>query len=332
MNHAGEQLKTVRWRLKGCPKTVGGLNSQGDRLGCRIGLQVLVAAFLLLGGCSPIRSVNTDPRLSGELAGTYLSQVFSGRSSLFAVEPTNDKPWRPDLAVLPFAAIDRGRVTIHNVRNCRYRTEDDYDTRHYDLEFAIDEVQRIDFLIVPFKGNRLLAHTMLSFGLRDGRHFVISVEARLKQGETYTTVAGPRKKFELMYLIADERDIIPLRTEIRQVEVYLYKGRTTPEKVQELLIDMLERTNQLARQPEFYDVLKNNCTTNLVDHINHLRPGTVPRDWRVLLPGHSDALAYELGLLDIPGDFESAKAASKINGQVQLYRNDPNFSQRIRDR
>lgn len=277
-------------------------------------------------GCSPLR--RDEPTAFPGLSD--LVDLIAMRPKLFQREPTLDRAWRPDLAVLPTAYFEGNRVVIRNIRNCRYRTEDDYDTRHYDIEFDLNEVEGVDFLIVPFKGNRLLAHTMLSFGLRDGRHFVLSVEARLAQGETYTTVSGPGKKFELMYLIADERDVIPLRTEVRQVDVHLYRGRTTPEKAQNLLVDVLYRANKLAREPEFYDILRNNCTTNLVDHINKLRPGAIPFDWRVILPGHSDSLAYELGLLDIDTTFEVAQKTSRINGATHLYKDDPDFSRKIR--
>jgi hypothetical protein len=298
-------------------------------LRCRPFLQGWLAV-VFFSGCSPWQAASSDRSglIADWLAGN--SALDAARSSLFRQRPTLERLWRPDLAILPYADISDDRITIHNIRWCRYRTEDNYDTRHYDIEFPLADVVQVDFLIVPFKGNPLLAHTMLSFGLRDGRHFVISVEARLEQGETYSTVAGPNKRFELMYLIADERDIIPLRTEVRQVDVYLYPGRASPQQVQALLVDMLQRTNKLARDPEFYDLVRNNCTTNLVKHINQLRPGAIPADWRVLLPGHSDALAYELGLLDIPTSFAVAKASSKINGLVHLHRDDPNFSRRIR--
>jgi hypothetical protein len=261
---------------------------------------------------------------------TQFIDLWASRPKLFERKPNLNRNWRPDLAILPTAEFDGDRITLRNVRNCRYRTEDDYDVRHYDVEFPLSEVDRVDFLIVPFKGNRLLAHTMLGFGLRDGQHFVVSVEARLEQGETYQTVTGPGKKFELMYVIADERDIIPLRTEARRVNVHLYRGKASPDQARRLFVDVLERANKLSREPEFYDILKNNCTTNLVDHINKIRPGAIPFDWRVILPGHSDSLAYELGMLDTNLPFAEAQKHALINGLAHLHRNDPDFSRRIR--
>ncbi len=232
---------------------------------------------------------------------------------------------------MPFAEFQDEDITIKHVRNCRYRSETNYDVRHYDLSFALADVNKIDFLIVPFQNNSLLAHTMFSFGIRDGRHFIISVEARLDHGASYSPIRGITNKFELMYLIGDERDLIPLRTNARKAEVYLYPGRATPDQIQNLLVDMLERANQLQRVPENYDTINNNCTTNLVNHINKLRPGSIPSDWRVLLPGHSDRLAYELGLLDVLGPFEAAREKASITAVSNLYQDSPDFSAKIRE-
>jgi Domain of unknown function (DUF4105) len=290
---------------------------------------VCLLAFLPQG-CSRFQTPQGEDASAGTRLKDSLHEAWKARPRFRKVEPSLNRLWRPDLAVLPYADFQENRITIRNVRNCRYRTEEDYDVRHYDLEFDLNDVQGVDFVIVPFTNAPLLAHTMLSFGLRDGRHFMISVEARLEQGEQYSVAGGSDNEFELMYLIGDERDLVPLRTEVRVVDVYLYPGRATPDQAQNLLVDMLARVNKLAREPEFYDTLTNNCTNNLVQHVNKLRPGAIPNDVRVLLPGRSDALAYELGLLDIDGSFEVAKLTSRINTQVHLYRDDPDFSSKIR--
>ncbi len=281
---------------------------------------ILTCVLFQVGCTRPFK----DPTTPGFLAAS--------REKLFPKKEMGpNRLWRPDLAIMPFAEFQDEDIVIKHVRNCRYRTETDYDVRHYDMRFALADVNRIDFIIVPFQNNSLLAHTMFSFGLRDGRHFIISVEARLDYGASYSPIRGITNKFELMYLIGDERDLIPLRTDARKVEVYLYPGRATPDQVQNLLVDMLERANQLQRVPENYDTINNNCTTNLVNHINKLRPGSIPADWRVLLPGHSDRLAYELGLLDVVEPFEIAREKARITSVASLYKDSPDFSAKIRE-
>jgi hypothetical protein len=287
----------------------------------------VLAILWLLSACSfpgcsnkVVRSIN-----EGEVA----AWIKTGRVERLE-EELEHKLWRPDLAVLPFVEFDGDDITIHHVRDCRYRSESDYDVRHYDMKFRLSDIRTVDFIVVPFKETRLLAHTMLSFGMADGRHFVISVECRLGVDENYSAVAGASRKFPLMYVVGDERDLILLRTSIRDVEVYLYRGRAEPSKVQDLLVDMLARVNKLHREPEYYDSLTNNCTTNLVQHVNKLRAGRIPYDVRVLLPGHSDRLAYELGLLEIQGPFEYARQQARINDLAQVYADSPEFSKRIR--
>lgn len=274
-------------------------------------------------GCSRAVSTSNDESLLSYLRNTT-------RERLLPQAQSTDKNWRPDLSILPYVEFSGSEVLIKHVRNCRYRTEDDYDVRHYDLKFKLDDIKTVDFITVPFKETPLLAHTMLSFGLSNGHHFIISVEARLRKGESYAAIAGATRKYELIYVIGDEQDLIPLRTSVRNVEVFLFPGRATPEQVQDLLVDMLQRANKLQRAPEFYDTLSNNCTTNIVRHVNKLRPGQIPVDWRVVLPGHSDRLAYELGLLEINEPFEIARENARINVLSELFKNDPKFSQRIR--
>ena len=254
-------------------------------------------------------------------------------SRIPAPKPSQNRSWQPNLAVLPYAVFDGNEVEIRNIRNSRYRTNDDYDVRHYDLAFELSDVRSVDFIVVPFDNAPMLAHTMLSFGLDDGHHFAISVEARLETDEAYSATLGSTRKYELMYVIADEQDVLPLRTIIRDSDVYLYRGNATPDQAQDLLVDVLRRTNDLSRSPEFYDTLTNNCTTNLVDHVNTLRPGKVPFDLRVILPGHSDSLAYKLGLLRSgSSSFSELKSRSKINTLVELYNGNEEFSQKIRQR
>ncbi len=282
----------------------------------------LAVATALTFGCG-------SPLIRGVNENGLLGYIKSGRGELDS-ESLAMQRWRADMLILPYVEFRGEEIVLRNVRNCVYRTESDYDVRHYDMRFRLDAVRTVDFLVVPFKESDLLAHTMLSFGLDDGRHFIISVEARIGQDQDYSAVAGTTRQFPLMYIVGDERDLILLRARVRQVDVHLYRGRAEPQQVQDLLVDMLARVNKLQRQPEYYDTLTNNCTTNLVQHVNKLRPGRIPYDWRVLLPGHSDRLAYELGLLEIQGPFEVARVSSRINELALAYANDPEFSKRIR--
>jgi hypothetical protein len=247
-----------------------------------------------------------------------------------AVAPSNFRNWSPDQSVLPHAEFRGDQVTIRNVRNCHYLTADTYTVEHYDKTLTLADLARVDFIMVPFRGLPSLAHTMLSFGFRDGYHLAVSVEIRKEQGEKFAAWKGSLRQYEIMYVLGDERDLVKLRTNHRQDDVYLYQARTTPEKARRLLVDVLTRVNQLAARPEFYDTLTNNCTTNIVQHINRLAPNRVPYDLRVLLPGYSDRLAYDLGLIESVGSFEETRAQARINRLAFEAADSPDFSARIR--
>jgi hypothetical protein len=185
-------------------------------------------------------------------------------------------------------------------------------------------------VVVPFTEATALAHTMLSFGFEDREFIVVSVEARLEKGEGYSPSKGATQQYELIYVIGDERDLIPLRTEHRKVDVYVYRAKAKPEEARVMFVDMLERANKLAKKPEFYDTFTNNCTTNIVDHANKLRPNVIPYSYHILLPGHSDRLAYDLGLLEKSAPFETLKRHAHINARAKVFADSDHFSQEIR--
>ena len=270
------------------------------------------------------------------LALLALSLASSGCSlwrhtqTLSLTTPSNHRDWPPSLATLATAQIEGSEVKIHNIRNCRYLAEDEYVLDHYDKTFDLSKLTSVDFVVVPFKEAPSLAHTMLSFGFEDRDYVVVSVEARLEKGETYSPFLGAAQQYELMYVVGDERDLIQLRTEQRDVDVYVYRAQVQPVQVQALFVDMLERANKLARKPEFYDSFTNNCTTNIVDHVNKLDPNLLRYTYQVLLPGHSDRLAYDLGLLDRSVSFEQLKLRAHVNTRAHAFADRSDFSQQIR--
>lgn len=246
------------------------------------------------------------------------------------LEPSNDGPWSPDQAVLPWAEFHDNQVTVHNIRNCYYRTVDDYTVRLYSKTFDLRKLTSIDFMVVPFDDDPAIAHVMLSFGFQDKDYLVSSVEIRKRVGQKYSALTGFFNQYTLMYVLADERDVLWKSTIGYEQEAFLYRTKATPKQAQEMFVDVMRRVNKLVREPEFYNTITNNCTTNVRNHVNHLMPGDVPYDYRVLLPGYSDELAYDLGLIEAKGSFEETKAAAKVNFNAYLYRDAPDFSQKIR--
>ena len=201
---------------------------------------------------------------------------------------------------------------------------------YYDKQFDLRDLKSVDFVVVPFKESPTLAHTMLSFGFEGDEYLAVSAEARLEEGEKYHPLSGSLRQYELMYVVADERDVILRRTRHRDVDVYVYRTIATPEQSRELFLDVVQRVNQLAEKPEFYNSITNNCTTNIISHLNKLRQKGLPYDPRVVLPGFADSLAYELGLLDTQLPFDEARRLARVNDAADRVAADPGFSAAIR--
>ncbi len=244
------------------------------------------------------------------------------------LEPSNQRDWQSDVAVLPYADIAGNQVTIHNIRNCDYRTETDFDVRHYDRTFNLDDLRTVDLFLVTW-GSPHIAHTMISFGFRTGDYVCFSIETRKEKGEAYSTVKGFFRQYELTYVIADERDLVRLRTNYRQgEEVYLYPLRATPAQGRTFLLDYLARANALRERAEWYNAATANCTTAI--RTQRAAADRQPWDWRMLINGHLDELLYERGAIATNLPFAELKKQAWVNARARAADQDPAFSQRIR--
>jgi hypothetical protein len=251
--------------------------------------------------------------------------------SIFGPRPSNNRDWAPDQERLAWAEIEGRKVRVHNVRNARYRSTTDYDIAWEDRSYDLDRLQSAWFVIEPFERDwQGPAHTLMSFGFAGDDYLAVSVEIRKEKGEGFSPWKGMLRQYEVMYVIGDERDLIQLRTNHRRDPVYLYPVRAPRERIEQMLASMLRRANRLREKPEHYNTLTNTCTTNIVRHVNELVPGRVPWSYKVLLPGYSDELAYELGLIDTELPFPEAKRRFRIDDDALGATGREDFSQKIR--
>jgi len=181
------------------------------------------------------------------------------------ITPKTDAFYPQDVT-MPYAEFQGDIVTIHNVRNSDYRSRDDADVHYETRAYNIRDLKTVD-LFMNYWGDDRIAHTLLSFGFANGEHIAVSVETRREIGEAYSEWAGFFKQYELIYIWADERDVIRLRTNYRKERVYLYRTTLSAAKAQGLFIDMMKRTNEIYKKPTFYNTIKQNCTNTLVHHI-----------------------------------------------------------------
>jgi len=265
--------------------------------------------------------------------GRRVVAFAAAAAGLFAwwctIRPSNDRAWQPDVARPAYAEVNGDVLTVHNVRNFDYRSETDY-TEHWETRtYDVAKLDRLD-LFMSYWASPAIAHTIMSWAFTDGQHLAVSIETRKEVAETYSAIAGFFRQYELYYVVADERDVIRLRTNHRGEHVYLYPVRTTLDRARRLLLDYVREFNGLAAEPKFYNAGTENCTTSI--HANVNRNGLlIPWDWRILVNGYLDELLYERGIIDTSRPFAEAKAASLIDARAKAADQDPDFSRRIRE-
>lgn len=245
-----------------------------------------------------------------------------------SVPPSNSRDWAPDVARTARATFDGSRVTIQNVRNFSYRSESDYGQRWETRTYDLDAVRGVD-LFLSFWGPTQIAHTIVSWDFGGGQHLAISIETRKEKGESYSALRGFFHQYELYYVVADERDLVGLRTNYRGEQVYLYRIRATAQQARALLVDYLDEVNQLADHPQWYNALTQNCTTTIRGHAHNIGAGGA-LDWRLLANGHLDELLYERGQIDTSLPFTDLKARSDITEKAKRPDDSPDFSAKIR--
>ena len=245
--------------------------------------------------------------------------------------PSNDREWQPDLAKLAHATIDGDRVTVHNIRNVDYRSEFDYTLAWYDKSFDLSKLEGVDLVAVYWMGPAI-AHIFVSFAFAGGDHLAISIEARKEKGEGYSILKGFFRQYELYYVVADERDVIRLRTNYRQdppEDVYVYQIRGSVDNGRRLFTAYINKINDLNRSPEFYNTLTTNCTTNIWVH-SKVNPEHPPFSWKILASGYVPQYLYETGKLDTRLPFAELQRSAYVNPQAKAADAAPDFSQRIR--
>lgn len=247
------------------------------------------------------------------------------------IPASNDREWQPEVSVTPYATVNGDLVTIHGVRNFDYRTETDFKPRWEDRTYDLRKLDSADIIAVYWAG-KAIAHVMVSFGFAGKDYLAVSIETRKEKGESYSTLAGFFRNYELYYVIADERDVIRVRTTYRQPQedVYIYRVSGSLENLRRVFLDYLKSINELRDRPAFYNTLTTNCTTAILLH-TRVNPESPPLSWKILLSGYVPDYLYELGRLDTTMPFAQLEKLSRVNERAHAADKDPAFSERIRE-
>jgi len=265
-------------------------------------------------------------------AGAYWVAFFALLAWFFSLAPSNDRDWQADVATLPYATVAGDIATMHNIRNFDYRSETDYTPAYYDKSFDVSKLTGVDIIAVYWMGPAV-AHIFVSFEFAGSDHLAVSIETRKEKGEEYSTLKGFFRQYELYYVVADERDVIRLRTNYRKdppEDVYVYRAQGPLENGRRLFLDYVRKINSLKEKAEFYNTLTTNCTTNIWMH-TLVNVGHLPFSWKILASGYVPQYMYEAGRLDNSVPFAELQKRALVNPRAHGADKAQDFSRRIRE-
>jgi hypothetical protein len=245
--------------------------------------------------------------------------------------PSNNRDWRADVNRTAWAGIDGDRVVIHNFRNCDYTTETEYKDCWGEITVYLSQIRGVDLFLTNW-GPRWISHPIISFAFGENQHIAFSIEARYKAGQSYSAFLGFFRQYELLFIAADERDVIRLRTNYRKdEEVYLYHANVPPDTARAIFLTYVNYLNKLRDQPEWYNALTRNCTTTLDKPITDDMSNPQPWNYQLVLNGTLDELLYDRNRLITGGlTFPALKQQAHINATARGANNSPDFSALIR--
>jgi len=241
--------------------------------------------------------------------------------------------WKDTLKVLSTVEFNGNLVTVRNVRNFQYDAKENPTVEaYYDKTYNLDDLVKVWYITEPFNPGSPFAHTFLSFEFSGNIFLSITIEGRLTKDQQYSALNGTLRTFPLMYIAADEKDAVYVRTNVQKADVYLYPLKANPKDGRLLLVDMLNRMNELAVHPAWYNSIFANCTSSIAQHVNKIWPGLLPTfDWQVVLTNHADELALSKGLLDTNLPLDQARNKFYITDISQKIGYVDNYSVLIRE-
>jgi hypothetical protein len=245
-----------------------------------------------------------------------------------SISPSNHRVWAGDVARMLTGKVQGSEVTLENVRNFTWRTDDDYDARWETRRYDLDHLASAD-AVLSYWGSRAIAHAMISFGFDDGSHVVFSVEIRKKRGDQYSSIGGFFRQFETILVAADERDIIRVRTNVRGEDDYLYPLRMDKATMRSLFLSYVQAANTLSTKPAFYNTLTSNCTTIVYRMARKIDPG-LPWDMRLLLTGYLPEYLHKIGAVDPGVSVEQLRQRGRITDRAKQTTDANDFSKAIR--
>lgn len=260
------------------------------------------------------------------ILGVYFTHFFSRRKDIliyiigfllslvwyFNIPAKQDRDWNPDVERILSYEKNGDIVTLHNIRNFDWKTEQDF-TPHWDTRtYNLNEIQGVNIITSYWMGPQI-AHTLVSFDFKDQKPLVFSIEIRKEKTESFSAIGGFFRKFELSLIASDEKDIVYTRSNIRGEQVYFFPVKMAENERKALFLEYLKKSDELRENPKWYNTLTSNCTTLVFDMIQAIEPHELPRDYRLIASGYLPNYLYDLGALDSKWDIKQWYEHAHIN-------------------
>lgn len=253
-------------------------------------------------------------------------------AAYYKFEPaSNAGDWQTNWAVMPSVTIKGNEANIKNIRDFQYRSETDFTPHYYDKTFNLNDLDSLYYILSYWDGNKAVAHSIISFGFKSGDYLCVSVETRLKKGQAQTAIGGLYNQYGLLYILADERDVLRLRTNYRKEEIYMYQVKAPKENIKALFLTIMRKSDDLNAHPQFYNTIKHNCLTSLLSDVQKAKGERIEFDYRYIANGYSDELFYDRGaFLDEIKPFTEFKKVHHINQYIKDDSTIKDYSKTIR--
>ena len=252
------------------------------------------------------------------LSGSYVA--FALIIALICLKkPSNECDWAPSVAKLPQVQVKGDLVSIANVRNFKYKSADDFDVAYYARTYDASKLETLWMALSYWDGNRDIAHTIFSFGFENGDYLAVSNEVRLPKNQKISLLGGIFKEYEIIYILADEADVLELRTNVRGEEVYLYQvlPKKGKEDIRSFFLYLMKKVRSLKNKPVFYNTLTSNCLTSILHDFSASVDRKIQFDYRLVMNGYFDKLLYERSVLETWGlSFDKLRKQRHINQYV----------------
>jgi hypothetical protein len=240
--------------------------------------------------------------------------VLLGALALFLIwwfrqKPSHNRDWDTSVAVLPRAVRNGDAFTIENIRNFEYRSLDEFTPRYESRTVHLTNLKGADIIFFKW-GSPWMSHPVLVIDFGPDGRICLSIEVRYRKGQQYSLVRSLYRQQELIFVVANERDVILRRTKYGpSQEARMYRFLAPAEEVRTGFLDYIEAINSLYQTPRWYNGLCANCTTTF-----YRLPNSRCRfDWRVLANGRLDKALYEDGRLDRTLTFQELQQFASLN-------------------